>query len=105
MTGLPPIIFAGSPLDRADHLRGDAEALTAASAKGARVLRLEGLDPTLDDAGRLVWDPFVPLASDGEFVFLGLLEGAACYARVPAAGSVAPPAPGLWRAMTELSPP
>ena len=105
MTDLPGIIFSGSPLDRADHLRGNAAMLAAASSKGAMVLRLEGLDPVLDEAGSLLWDPFPPSEDEAEVVFLGLLSGAARYVRVPAAGSVAPPAPGLWRAMTDLSPP
>ena len=97
------IAFAGSPVDRADHLRGDAAALAAASAHGALVLRLEGLDPVLDDSGKLVWDP-LPGADDGaERILLGLLDGAAVYSGVPVSGSVAPPGPGLWHAMSALS--
>ena len=61
--------FTGCTLDRADHLRLDAERLAAlAAAPGARMLRLQGLDPVLDEAGGLVWGP-----PDGnELIFLGL---------------------------------
>ena len=62
--------FTGCTLDRADHLRLDPERLAAlAAAPGARLLRLEGLDPVLDEAGVLTWEP---PAGTSELIFLGL---------------------------------
>jgi NAD+ diphosphatase len=50
--------FTGAGLDRADRLRLDAERLAEALAHAeARVLGLLGLDPVLDEAGRLSWSP------------------------------------------------
>jgi NAD+ diphosphatase len=62
--------FTGAGLDRADHLRLDAErvAVLAATA-GARLLRLAGLDPVLGEDGRLGWDA---VAAEAELIFLGL---------------------------------
>ena len=57
-----PIAFAGSPLDRADNIRADAEALGALMNWKARVLKLENLMPELDDAGRLAWGTLADVA-------------------------------------------
>ena len=50
--------FTGAGLDRADQLRVDparlAEALGHAEAS---VLAMQGLEPELDESGRLVWAP------------------------------------------------
>ena len=47
--------FVGQPLDRADHIRNDKEALEALKDERALLLRLEGLDPLMDDENRLQW--------------------------------------------------
>jgi NAD+ diphosphatase len=66
--------FTGAGLDRADHLRLDAERMAAFIAHAeARLLRLDGLDPVLDEEGRLAWEA---LEGDGDYLFLGL-EGKA----------------------------
>ncbi len=79
--------FTGAGLDRADHLRLDAERLADMMANGdARLLALDTLDPVLDEAGRLAWGP---LAGEGETLFLGLDEGVPLFApliRAPALG-------------------
>ncbi|MEO7247469.1 MAG: NAD(+) diphosphatase [Novosphingobium sp.] len=98
-----PITFAGSPLDRADHLRGDAQAITRLMDHRARLLLLNGLDPVIGDDGALVWGSLAAAEVDTELTFLGLLEGRACFATVPEKGSVSPPGPGLWQAATSLS--
>jgi NAD+ diphosphatase len=70
--------FTGAGLDRADHLRLDPERIAAMMANGdARLLALDGLDPVLDEAGRLAWGP---LAGEGEALFLGLDEGVPLFA-------------------------
>jgi len=68
--------FTGSPLDRADHLRHDPEALAAAMGDWrARLLRLDGFDPLVSDDGRLEWTSIADTPADAELVFLGLIDG------------------------------
>jgi NAD+ diphosphatase len=70
--------FTGAGLDRADHLRLDEERMAQlAAAMSARLLRLAGLDPELDEAGRLAWDE---MAGAEELIFLGLREGTPLFA-------------------------
>jgi len=71
--------FTGAGLDRADHLRLDAERLADMMANGdARLLRLADLDPVLDAEGRLAWAPLD--GAEGDYIFLGLDEGAPLFA-------------------------
>ena len=70
--------FTGAGLDRADHLRLDEVRLAElASSLEARLLRLSGLDPELDEEGRLGWGR---MAEAEERIFLGLREGAPLFA-------------------------
>lgn len=64
--GLTAIGFTGGTLDRADALRHDPAALAAKLDWRARLLRLDGLMPTADDDGRLVWDSLAALPEDAE---------------------------------------
>lgn len=47
------IAFAGGGLDRADHIRGDADKLGSLMNWRARLLRLEGIDPVISPDGGL----------------------------------------------------
>ncbi len=98
------VAFAGSGLDRADHIRADAEALAGLMDWRARLLRLDGLDPQIDPEGNLAWGTLADAAPDSELVFLGLAHGKACFAEVSVGliGSVAPANPRLWAAMSAL---
>lgn len=98
------IAFAGCRIDRADHLRADAAALAALMDHRARLLRLDGLDPVLDEHGALAWGSLAEAAVDGELVFLGLDDGRACFAPVPARASAGPANPRLWQALSCVSP-
>ncbi|HET9639649.1 MAG TPA: NAD(+) diphosphatase [Allosphingosinicella sp.] len=70
--------FTGAGLDRADHLRLDeARMAELAASLEARLLRLSGLDPELDEDGRLGWGMLVEAE---ERIFLGLREGAPLFA-------------------------
>lgn len=81
--------FTGAQLDRADALRGDAEALAALIADPrALLLPMAGLDPAVTDDGRLGWVPLVTGAPSSELVFLGLGEE-----RVPHFAAVDPAEP------------
>jgi NAD+ diphosphatase len=64
--------FTGSRIDRADNLRLDrARIRELASSPGARLLRLSGLDPELDEEGRLGWSSLAELGQEAELIFLG----------------------------------
>ncbi len=100
-----PIAFAGSRLDRADHIRGDPEAVTRLMDRHARLLLLDGLEPRLDADAALVWGTLADAAPDAELVLLGLTEqGHARFVAAPPAGaaSVSPPNPRLWQAISEI---
>ncbi|MFC0205593.1 NAD(+) diphosphatase [Novosphingobium soli] len=102
-----PIAFAGSPLDRADHLRSDPEAIAALAGPRARLLKLDGLDPVLTPEGALEWGTLADAAPGSELVFLGLEgEERACFAAVPPASPAGGPhaGPASWNAMNLLAP-
>lgn len=103
-----PIAFAGSPLDRADHVRCDPAALDSLMTRQARLLRMDGLDPVLTGEGTLDWGSLADAAPDSELVFLGL-EGhgdnaRGCFAEVPASHASGSPhaGPASWNAMALL---
>lgn len=96
--------FAGSPLDRADHLRNDPAALAGLMTASARLLLLDGLDPQTSPDG-LAWGSLADAAPEAELVFLGLDEaGRGCFAPVPAQGTSAPGSPRTWLALSALPP-
>ena len=103
----PPIAFTGAWLDRADNLRHDAAAQAILRGPGARLLRLDGLDPVMDDGMALAWAPLSAAPADADLVFLGRdAAGHAWFAAVPAdaEATVAPPSPRMWPVMTALAP-
>jgi NAD+ diphosphatase len=64
--------FTGAGIDRADHLRLDEDKLAGLAAHlGARLMRLNGLDPVLDGEGRIEWGSLAERGED-ELVFLGM---------------------------------
>ena len=73
--------FTGARLDRADHLRLDAGEIAALVASGeARLLLLDGLDPRLEEGGRLARGGVAEADAAAELIFLGLEEGAPLFA-------------------------
>ena len=65
--------FTGSRVDRADHLRNVPERVAELAASlRARLLRLSGLDPVLDEAGGLGWGSLAEAGEGAELIFLGL---------------------------------
>ncbi len=100
----PPIAFAGSPIDRADNIRVDPEALRNLMNWRARVMNLDGLLPEFDDDGHLLWHTLADVDPDAELVFLGMMDDKAHFAPVPAAGSTAPAMPRAWQVMQMLAP-
>jgi NAD+ diphosphatase len=97
------IAFAGSSLDRADHVRANPEALGALRNGRSRLLLLEGLDPRVTSGGGLTWGSLADVDPAAELVFLGLdKEGLGCFAAVPLAGDPAPGNPRMWQALAAL---
>jgi len=101
-----PIAFTGSPIDRADHIRVDDAALAKLMDWRARVLMLDGLLPQYDEHGALAWGTLADVAPGAELVFLGLMDGKACFAAVPEAGASGPAyaQPRAWAAIQQLAP-
>lgn len=103
MPATAPIAFSGSPMDRADNIRIDPDALAGHMNWHARVLKLDGLLPSIDEMGRLEWGSLADVDPAHELVFLGLLEGKACFAPVPKGqGGNAPADPRAWQVMQLL---
>jgi len=99
-----PIAFSGSPIDRADNIRVDRDALGNLMNWRARVLNLDGLMPEVDENGGLIWGTLADVNEDAELVFLGMLDGKAHFAPVPAQGSAGPAMPRAWQVMQLLRP-
>ena len=73
--------FTGSPLDRADRVRHDPDALAAARADpAARLLPLPAFEPVLANNGRLAWTALADAPAGAELVLLGLDGGAPRFA-------------------------
>lgn len=99
------VAFAGSQLDRADHIRSDPERLAALRSPQASLLLLDGLAPVLDGQNRLEWGRLKDAPEGAELVFLGLKGGFGCFAAVPAEGSTDPaysPQEAMRRTWTAL---
>jgi NAD+ diphosphatase len=99
------IAFAGSRLDRADHIRTSPDKLAELTDWRARLLLLDGLDPVISDEGTLSWGSLADADPEAELIFLGLDGGRGCFAQVPRqlGGSTAPGSPRGWTAMATLS--
>jgi NAD+ diphosphatase len=76
--------LTGYPLDRADHLRQDADGYAALFDWRARVLLLDGVDPQLGDNGALSWGSLAEVDAEAELIFLGLDSGRAHFVPAPA---------------------
>ncbi|MCB2078804.1 MAG: NAD(+) diphosphatase [Novosphingobium sp.] len=98
------VAFAGSRIDRADHVRADPDALGRLMDRTARLLVLEGLDPVISDDGTLTWTSLADADPDSELVFLGLDGDRGCFAQVLPSlkGGVMPANPRMWAAMAAL---
>ena len=97
--------FTGGTLDRADHLRHDADALAAAMGNWqARLLRLHDFEPEVTDDGRLGWTMLTEAPDEAEFVLLGLDNGKPRFAAVTPGAGAPPPfrSPNLFRVLDQL---
>jgi NAD+ diphosphatase len=98
------IAFAGSNLDRADHVRADPAALARLTNTSARLLLMDHLDPVISSDNALTWGSLADAHVDAELVFLGLDGERGCFAQVPQdiVASVMPANPRMWSAMAAL---
>ncbi len=88
--------FTGGPLDRADHVRHDAEALAALRGDWrARLLKLENFEPELTAEGTLAWTSLADAPEEAELVLLGLGEGGRPHFAAYVPGMRAPPGRSL----------
>ena len=95
--------FTGSPLDRVDHVRNDAEAYRLMLGDWrARILGLDGLDPMLASEGGLHWHSIADLAEDAELILLGLAEGKPHFVPLVEVEGGTFRSPAMWRALTLL---
>ena len=95
--------FTGSPLDRVDHVRNDAEAYGLLLGDWrARILGLDGIDPMLASEGGLHWHSIADLAEDAELILLGLTEGKPHFVPLVEAEGDIFRSPAMWRALTLL---
>ncbi len=95
--------FTGSPLDRADRLRSDAEGYAAVlSDWRARVLGLDGLDPKIDPEGRLVWHSMAELDANAELILLGLMGDKPHFVPITKGEGGMSRSPAIWRALSLL---
>jgi NAD+ diphosphatase len=75
--------LTGNPLDRADHLRQDADGYAALFDWRARVLLLDGVDPRLAEDGSLSWGSLAEVDAEADLIFLGLQDSRAHFVPAP----------------------
>ena len=95
--------FTGSPLDRADRVRNDAEAYGALLGDWrARILGLDGLDPMVGAEGGLHWHSIAELQGSEELILLGLSDGKPHFVALVEVEGGMFRSPSLWRALSML---
>jgi NAD+ diphosphatase len=96
--------FTGSPLDRADRLRGDVEAFNAAlNDWRGRLLGLVGLDPMLTPEGGLVWQSMAEAPVEAEFILLGLIDERPHFAMLTESSGGAMRSPATFQALSLMA--
>jgi NAD+ diphosphatase len=108
--------FTGAGVDRADALRQDEARLAELAVDAtARLLRLSGFDPELDEAGHLLWDLPAEAGYTSELIFLGFRDeltlfaplvqaedGRPAWSIFPLLNRMAPEDAALWGAARSL---
>lgn len=98
--------LTGSPLDRADKLRSDADAFAALLGDmRARVLDLTSLDPVVTAAGAVGWKGLADAHEEAELLLLGIDGGVPHFVEWrPGQPDPHPRSPAVFRALATLSP-
>jgi len=99
-----PPSLTGATIDRADQIRVDPDKLAGEMHWRARLLRLNALEPEIDDEGRLAWRTLADAAEDSELLFLGRDDGKPVFVELPRAKAAPqmPYNPRLWQALSGL---
>ncbi len=97
--------FTGATIDRADAVRQDPARLAQlVGSLGARLLRLDGIDPVEGEPGRLAWGSMAEAPADAELIFLGLDEGRPRFAALPPRGArLDARSRSCWRVLPHLA--
>lgn len=96
--------FTGSPLDRVDHIRSDAEAVGRLRGDWrGRLLGLEGIDPLISAEGTLVWHNMGEAEADAELILLGLIDERPHFVAMTAELGTMMRSPAIFRALSLLS--
>lgn len=96
----------GSPLDRADHVRGDRQAFDALTNDiRARVLDLTSLDPVITPEGNVGWKGLADTHEDAELLLLGIDGGIPHFVEWRTGQPAPHPrSPAVFRALAMLDP-
>jgi NAD+ diphosphatase len=76
--------MTGASIERADHIRSNADALAQHMHWRARLLKLDNLAPAITPEGDLQWQSLGELAADEESLFLGLDGETPCFVALSA---------------------
>lgn len=106
MNDIPLPGIMGSPLDRADHIRIDEEAMAGMYGNlRARVLKLNDLDPEVTPEGTLAWTSLAEVPEEAKLLFLGLDGETPCFAPlIEDAPSQGQQAYAVWRYLDMMPP-
>ena len=98
--------FTGSPLDRLDHVRGNADALAdLRSSLRARLLLLNGLDPVPSPESGLSWGSLADAPPEAELALLGMIDDRPRFVALTRTGKSPPPrAAAIWGMLEHLPP-
>lgn len=98
--------LTGSPLDRADKLRSDADAFAGLLGDmRARVLDLTSLDPVVTAEGAVGWKGLADAHEEAELLLLGIDGGVPHFVEWrPGQPDPHPRSPAVFRALATLSP-
>jgi len=105
MADRDPPGLTGSPLDRADHLRENPEAIAELrSSLSARLLLLDGLEPSLAEDGGLAWGSLADAPAETELALLGFIDSKPRFVALAAAPSGFSRSARLMQALGMLPP-
>ncbi len=96
--------FASGGIDRADHVRNDADQLrNVIMNPSSRLLLMDGLDPIISAEGTLSYGSLMEADAEADLLFLGFKDDHALFASLVKLTLAPMFNPHLWRALSALS--